>query len=288
MSIGRSLGKLFWVSRPVSWLNTAYPFGAGYLIAGGHVSWTWVLGIICFLFPYNLLMYGVNDVFDYESDIQNPRKGGIEGMREQRAFHPTILLAAIGLNIPFLLWLGIVGGTASLIVLAVVVFLVVAYSAPVLRFKERPVIDSLTSSAHFVGPAVFGLVLAGWSPQFLPYLLAFFIWGVASHALGAIQDIVPDRQAKIASVATYFGAHKTIRAVYGLYLLACLILFATSSAAAIVGVAALGYVLNIGSYLGVDDAHSGQINAAWKRFIWLNMFVGFVITMLLAQSALYS
>ncbi len=25
------------------------------------------------------VMYGVNDIFDYESDIKNPRKGGLEG-----------------------------------------------------------------------------------------------------------------------------------------------------------------------------------------------------------------
>ena len=24
-------------------------------------------------------MYGINDVFDYASDLRNPRKGGIEG-----------------------------------------------------------------------------------------------------------------------------------------------------------------------------------------------------------------
>ena len=85
----QTLQKLFWISRPISWPNTAYPFAAGYLVTGGRIDATWAIGTVFFLVSYNLLMYGINDVFDYESDIQNPRKGGIEGMREQRAFHPT-------------------------------------------------------------------------------------------------------------------------------------------------------------------------------------------------------
>jgi len=67
-------------SRPFSWINTAYPFAAGYLLAtGGRIDATFVVGTLFFLGPYNLLMYGINDVFDYASDLRNPRKGGIEG-----------------------------------------------------------------------------------------------------------------------------------------------------------------------------------------------------------------
>lgn len=101
----QNIKKLFWVSRPVSWPNTAYPFGAAYLIAGGSFDSVFWIGFLFFLVPYNLLMYGINDVFDYESDIKNPRKGGIEGMREQRAFHPYIVRACIIISIPFVAWL---------------------------------------------------------------------------------------------------------------------------------------------------------------------------------------
>src|SRR5699024_1723412 len=62
-----ALRQLLGSTRPVSWINTAYPFAAAYLMAGGTVDLTLVLGTIYFLVPYNLLMYGLNDVFDYES-----------------------------------------------------------------------------------------------------------------------------------------------------------------------------------------------------------------------------
>ncbi|NTV39705.1 MAG: prenyltransferase, partial [Demequinaceae bacterium] len=57
-------------SRPVSWINTAYPFAAGYLMVERHVDALLIVGTLFFLIPYNLLMYGVNDVFDYESDLR--------------------------------------------------------------------------------------------------------------------------------------------------------------------------------------------------------------------------
>src|ERR1700712_248407 len=95
-----SIIKLFKVSRPVSWVNTAYPFAATYLVLGGGFTPLFFIGTLFFLIPYNLLMYGINDVFDYESDIRNPRKNSIEGAREQKAFHPVIVWSAILLNVP--------------------------------------------------------------------------------------------------------------------------------------------------------------------------------------------
>ena len=78
-SAGGVLRSLVTASRPLSWVNTAYPFAAAYLLASDGVDARLVVGTLFFLIPYNLLMYGINDVFDYESDLRNPRKGGVEG-----------------------------------------------------------------------------------------------------------------------------------------------------------------------------------------------------------------
>src|SRR5699024_7145930 len=48
--------QLLGTSRPLSWINTAYPFAAAYLLAGGGVDVTLVVGTVFFLIPYNLLM----------------------------------------------------------------------------------------------------------------------------------------------------------------------------------------------------------------------------------------
>ena len=78
MSGGSVLRQLFVSSRPVSWINTAYPFAAAYLMTTRQVDAVLIVGTLFFLVPYNLAMYGINDVFDYESDLRNPRKGGAE------------------------------------------------------------------------------------------------------------------------------------------------------------------------------------------------------------------
>jgi 4-hydroxybenzoate polyprenyltransferase len=273
--------KLFFISRPISWPNTAYPFAAGYLVSGGSVDALFFIATLYFLGPYNLLMYGVNDVFDYESDIRNPRKGGIEGMKEQKSLHPTIMKAVVITNRPFIFALLLLGTVVSAAVLALVIFLVVAYSVKGLRFKERPVLDSITSSMHFVGPLLFALSLTGFAQVALPYVVAFFLWGVASHAFGAVQDIIPDREGKLASVATVFGAKLTMQFSFILYCLAAGIIALQVFPINIVGALGLLYAANIASYLKLTDNHSGKANAPWRRFISINLFVGFVVTMVI-------
>ena len=277
--------KLALVSRPISWLNTAYPFGAALLVSGGEISPLFWIGVAYFLIPYNLLMYGINDVFDYESDIRNPRKGGIEGAKEQKSLHPLIITSAIVLNVPFLIYLLTQGALLSNIILAVVVFFVVAYSIAGLRFKEIPILDSITSSIHFVGPMVYGLSLTGLSSSHLPFIIAFFLWGAASHAFGAVQDIIPDREGKLASIATALGARVTTRLVLAFYVAASALLALQGGLAIIVSLAGLLYAANVAPYYFVTDETSATTNKGWRRFIWLNLITGFVVTMVLIANA---
>lgn len=271
--------NLFVTSRPVSWVNTAYPFAAAYFLASGRVDWIFVLGTLFFLIPYNLLMYGINDVFDYESDLLNARKGGVEGAVLDRSHHSLVLWASVLLPLPFVLVLAFQGGVAANAVLAVSLFAVVAYSAPGMRFKERPFLDSLTSSTHFVSPAVYGLALAqaDFTAGTWAVLLAFFLWGAASHALGAVQDIVPDRDGGIASIGTVLGARFTVGFACAAY--ACAGVLMLWTAAPFAALLAVPYLLNALPSLRLNDATSGLANSAWKRFLWLNYLTGFLVTM---------
>ena len=93
--------QLLIASRPVSWINTAYPFAAAYLMTTRQVDLALVIGTLFFLVPYNLAMYGINDVFDYESDLRNPRKGGAHGAVLDRRLHRVTLWASALLCLPF-------------------------------------------------------------------------------------------------------------------------------------------------------------------------------------------
>lgn len=278
-----AFAQLVLASRPVSWVNTAFPFGAAYLLTVREIDWVFVVGVLYFLIPYNFAMYGINDVFDYASDLKNPRKGGIEGALLTPTLHRQTIWSAIVSNLPFLVLLGSAGGPAAWLALAVSAFAVVAYSAPGFRFKERPVLDSLTSSTHFVSPAVVGLTLAGavltWS--LLLVLVAFFLWGMAAHAFGAIQDIRPDRKAKIHSIATAFGARATARFSLVMWALAGLVMLATEWPGPLAAVLAVPYLVNCAPWWNVTDESSSQTNRAWRRFIWLNYISGFFATLIL-------
>ena len=276
--------KLFWSSRPISWINTAFPFAAGYYLVLGEINLTLVLGFLFFLIPYNLLMYGVNDVFDYESDLRNPRKGGIEGALLEPKYHRPVLLIATALPVPFVWYLVLEGDAKSNLILGIVIFSVLAYSLKHLRFKEVPFLDSVTSATHFVGPLVYGISLAGGdlgNQTLVLITLAFFLWGMASHAFGAVQDIRADREAKISSIATVLGARSTVRVAMVGYVLAGLLTLFIGDRYSFAFLAALPYLFVVGREWNIEDANCERANRGWKRFIWLNFLAGAIISSLI-------
>lgn len=286
---GGTFRTLLMSSRPLSWVNTAFPFAVGYVMTTHQVDLTLIIGTLFFLIPYNVAMYGINDVFDYESDLRNPRKGGVEGAVLDRRFHRLTLWVVLATNLPFVVFLVAVGNPLSWLVLAVSMFAVVAYSVKGLRFKEVPFLDSITSSTHFVSPAIYGLVLAGavFTPALWLILVAYFLWGVASHAFGAIQDIQADREGGLASVATVMGARFTARFALAAYFFAGVAL----AFAAVTGtgawqtfyapVLAIPYLIMVWPYLSLPDAECERAHRGWRAFLWINYAAGFGVTLLL-------
>ncbi|CAB4559187.1 MAG: prenyltransferase [Actinobacteria bacterium] len=275
--------QLFWSSRPISWINTAYPFGLAYWLATGDTGITLWIGALFFLIPYNLLMYGINDVFDYESDLRNPRKGGIEGALLDPKWHAVTVQAAVWSCVPFVVYLTVIGTSSSTSWLYLTLFAVVAYSAKGLRFKEKPFLDSITSSLHFVGPVIFGLSLAEVNlgqPQILIAIVAFFLWGVASHAFGAVQYVLADREGGIASIATVIGARATVRVALAAYVVAALLLLGLSQPYSFAALAAIPYLVILLPFWNITDETCARANAGWKKFIWLNFIAGAVVTLL--------
>jgi len=279
-----SIKKIIMSSRPLSWVNTAYPFAAGYIITQRTINPTLIIGTLYFLIPYNLLMYGVNDVFDYESDIRNKRKGGVQGVVLNKKLHKSTIISAVIVNIIFLAYLFSQTTNRSAIVLVLVIFMVIAYSVPRLRFKEIPILDSFTSSCHFVGPLLFAVSLSSFNKSVILILISFALWGMASHAFGAVQDIKADKSANISSIATFLGGRTTVIFSVLLYLASSLTItllaFSHPSAlwAALIPIA---YIINIWPFINITEDQSENTTKGWKRFLLLNYVSGFALTMLL-------
>jgi 4-hydroxybenzoate polyprenyltransferase len=126
-------------------------------------------------------------------------------------------------------------------------------------------------------------VLAGarFTPQLWLLLAAFLLWGIASHAFGAVQDVMADREGGIASVATVIGAKATVRLSVLGYLAASILLLFTSWPGPLAAILALPYAASCAPYWRMQDAAAASANRAWRRFLVLNYVTGFLVTLLL-------
>ena len=119
------------------------------------------------------------------------------------------------------------------------------------------------------------------TPQLWFLLAAFFLWGIASHAFGAVQDVIADREGDIASVATVIGARATVRLSVLAYLAAGVLLLFTTWPGPLAAVLALPYAISCAPYWSVADADAASANRGWRRFLLLNFVTGFLVTLLL-------
>jgi len=282
----KSLLSIVSSSRPISWVNTAFPFGVSYLLITREFDANFWLGTIFFLIPYNLLMYGINDVFDYQSDLANPRKGGVEGALLEPKLHRATISSGVLLSLPFVGYLLWSGDVWSDLILAATIFTVIAYSLRGLRFKEVPFLDSATSASHFAGPLAFGLSLSGTNPfsgNALLIVASLFLWSMASHAFGAVQDVKADREGGIGSIATSIGARWTVRLAFVLYAMSASLLIVAGQPMAIAAIALIPYLGILIPYWNLSDDECEKANWGWKSFLWLNIFAGAVVSLIIIE-----
>jgi 4-hydroxybenzoate polyprenyltransferase len=193
------LGRLLYISRPVLWINTVGPALVGMWLTGDLWRWEALPLLIWLTLPFNLLIYGVNDVFDQETDAKNPRKGSLEGAKILPEEVLPIGRGVLLTNVPFLIYfVSVMPYRAALWILLYAV-LFVGYSAPPLRFKARPYLDSL-SNAAYAFPLVF-VPLALESPVVWPAALGLMAWSAAKHTFDASQDVDEDRRVGIKTTA---------------------------------------------------------------------------------------
>lgn len=199
--------RILHISRPVLWINAIGPAVIGMWLAGSLWDWSALPVLLWLTLPFNLLIYGVNDVFDQDTDALNPRKGSVEGARILSSEVRVILLWVVVANVPFVVWFALTVPAAALAWMAVYLVVFVFYSAPPLRFKARPFLDSL-SNAAYAFPLVF-VPFALHSTPVWPAALGLMAWSVAKHAYDAVQDIEEDRAVGITTTAVLLGARGT-------------------------------------------------------------------------------
>ncbi|TFD26572.1 UbiA family prenyltransferase [Cryobacterium lyxosi] len=196
--------RLVQISRPVLWVNTIGTTVIGMWLIGDLWRWDIIPLLLWATLPFNLLIYGVNDIFDQETDARNARKGGLEGARILGSETRSIVLAVVLTNAPFLAYFLITLPAAALAWIAAYTVIFIFYSAPPLRFKARRYLDSL-SNAAYAFPLIFVPLALGASPVWSA-AIGLMAWSVAKHTYDAVQDIDEDRAAGIQTTAVHLGA----------------------------------------------------------------------------------
>jgi 4-hydroxybenzoate polyprenyltransferase len=195
--------RLLYISRPVLWINTLGPATVGMWLAGDLWSWEALPVLLWLTLPFNLLIYGVNDVFDQETDAQNPRKGTLEGARIVRSEVRQISLGVVVSNAPFLVYFALFVPPSAVAWMLLYALLFVGYSVPPARFKARPYLDSL-SNAAYAFPLVFVPLALGRGPVWSA-AVGLMAWSAAKHTFDAVQDVDEDRKAGITTTAVKLG-----------------------------------------------------------------------------------
>lgn len=200
--------RLVEISRPVLWVNTIGTTIIGMWLSGYLWTWEIVPILIWVTFPFNLLIYGVNDIYDQDTDADNDRKGGYGGAKIKPHEVRMIGWGVILTNIPFLIFFAITLPWEAVAWMAAYAFSFWQYSATPLRFKGRPILDSL-SNADYAFPLVFVPFALGEQPLWAA-ALGLMAWSMAKHVYDAIQDIDEDRDAGITTTAVAFGVRGSL------------------------------------------------------------------------------
>ncbi|MFC6718607.1 prenyltransferase [Natrialbaceae archaeon GCM10025810] len=270
-SVAEQLSYMLALSRPRFWLYLAGPVLVGVAYAAEAradlVSLEAVVLFGYFLLPANVFLYGINDVYDREIDAANPKKDEREVRYRGQSSVPAAVTICALLPVAFAPLLP----SASWPWLAVFLLLGAAYSAPPVRFKTTPVLDSVSNGLYVAPGAAAYAAVAGAHPPVLAFLGGWF-WAMGMHTFSAIPDIEPDRQTGIRTTATVLGERRTYA-----YCGACWFAAAGAFAALDIRLGALMLVYPA-LVAGIATA-SVAVDRAYWWFPAINTVVGAALTM---------
>lgn len=275
-------GFILRVSRPRFWIYTFGPYLVGLVAAinstADILQWPFLVFALYFLFPANLLIYGINDIFDYETDRINQKKQDYEDLVEPASRKPLLIWIA-ATNLPFLILSFTLFPYASL-ALAGFLFFSTFYSAPPIRAKAIPIIDSAFNILYiFPGIFIYTLLTREFPPA--PVFIAGAAWTAAMHAYSAIPDIEADRSAGLSTVATLLGKTGTF--------IFCLVMYTISTYFAYhyLGVTAIFLGAVYAFMIVVSMLLSNRTFSIYKLFPVVNSFCGFLLFWTIAYSKFF-
>lgn len=214
------------LSRPLFWVYLAGPYLIGYSAfansRGDFFRLDFWYSLFFFLIPANIIIYGVNDLYDQDTDRYNSKKEHHETKvtDSNKSIYTNAIMISFVASLPLFLYLPLF----AKILLIVFLFLGIGYSTPPIRFKAKPFVDSL-SNILYAFPAFIATYQLTSDGLSIPIFIAVACWTAAMHLFSAIPDIRADSEAKLRTTAVVLGRRTSLLVCLGLWSVTALLAF---------------------------------------------------------------
>mgnify|MGYP001054253551 CR=1 FL=1 len=194
------------------------------LIIHDNVSWRTLLLVVTLGVGY-WVAFAINDYFDAPADALDPRKREQNFFAKNRVTQRQLITAVFLICAPHLLVFAQFGWR-SIVVIAICLVVMWGYSAPPLRFKDRPGIDLIIHSLFVeTFPYAVALYLPAAQPTLLDgvILAIVFLTSTTAQLEQQIRDYEIDLASDTRNFTTRFGREITARWLKRLTLLVSII-----------------------------------------------------------------
>lgn len=209
----QSFLELLRISRPPFWVILPLVFCLG--LAYGRHGFTdpsfnftplMLTQLLMLTFPICLFTFGLNDIYDDESDRHNPRKTGLEGIRLDPSLHKTVRISVWGAGFVFSC-LCVASANPAVIYFGIATLVSsYAYSVPPWRLKARPPLDAVTAGIlGFIAPFGMGYSLVDNGMNMPLQVYGFGVCVMGFHAFSTISDFSVDKSMGDRTFAVAFG-----------------------------------------------------------------------------------
>ncbi len=216
--------NLIKISRPSGWVFAPLVFLVGFTYFGASYHVISVIQLILLSFPFAFFLYGINDIFDIKSDQINPRKNKLLKKKwDGKTIYHVKRIAFIISGLLFFSAL-LTLNPWNIFGMVLLIFFSYQYSAPPLRLKEKPPLDSVSNSIiYYYAPFLIGASYNSTIFHFPVHVYVIFGSVMGIHSFSTVMDYTADKLVGSKTFAVVFG--KRIAAFFALALFCLTLLF---------------------------------------------------------------
>jgi len=200
-------------SRPLLYPLVPIIILFGYFHAGGTIltlSPEALLVLFVFSAPFSLIVYGLNDIYDADSDAINQKRHWLTGAVAAPTTHRSILIGVALSIVLFLAVMIMVGNQLLGLMMSLALLFAYFYSVPPLRLKAVPMVDCLVSGVGYVLiPFLIGTALR--NTVFIePEVLIIVLFVAAYHILCSVRDYEADKSVGDRTTVVWLGVRTSL------------------------------------------------------------------------------